>query len=77
MVLNSLYESKIENSNKYSDDLKHLIKLLLLEDPNKRIPLDCLQTVYEKFISLDTELSMGRNENPLCAPSSSRKNLKE
>ncbi len=54
MVLNSLYESKVENSSKYSDDLKHLIKLLLLEDPNKRIPIDCLQNVYEKYMSLDT-----------------------
>ncbi len=54
MVLNSLYESKIENSSKYTDDLKHLIKLLLLEDPNKRIPIEYLQNVYEKYISLDT-----------------------
>ena len=30
MVLNSLYESKIENSHKYSDGLKHLMKILLL-----------------------------------------------
>lgn len=46
MVLNSLYETKVEASEKFSDDFKHLIKLLLLEDPNKRIPLDCLENVY-------------------------------
>lgn len=77
MVLNSLYETKVEASEKFSDDFKHLIKLLLLEDPNKRIPLDCLENVYEKFISLDSELEMGISDNPLYAPSSSRKNLRE
>lgn len=77
MVLNSLYETKIENSSKYSDDLKHLIKLLLLQDSNKRIRIDSVQDVYEKYMSGDTELALGMIDSPLYAPSSQRKKFKQ
>lgn len=58
MVLNSLIEMHVHASTRYSVDLKHLIQLLLQEDPNKRIPLSCLLKVYQRLMLEDGELNM-------------------